>query len=229
MKCALIDDEKEYFDIFYNQAKQFDIISDITFFNDVEDLLIRINHFELVFVDINMPKIDGILLARKIYEISPKSIIIFITNNNSFIYDAFGINVLDFIPKNELANRLPLIISKLSDYSLILTPITFHDKYNNVNIIPKNIICASKFNKHIEIRLNNQKTLIIKYTTFKDFCDKLNKQQFVIIDCNLIVNLNYIKTIDKNKIELINNLGDLFISRPRKKEVIAAYNKYITS
>jgi len=47
--------------------------------------------FDLMFLDIQMPEIDGFELAKRIKEIDAKTQIIFVTVSDKYVYDAYGL------------------------------------------------------------------------------------------------------------------------------------------
>jgi two-component system, LytTR family, response regulator len=54
---------------------------------------------QIVFMDVEMPKIDGLECAKRIMDINPKIIIIFATGHNEFMSDAFQLYAFDYIVK----------------------------------------------------------------------------------------------------------------------------------
>ena len=53
----------------------------------------------LVFIDVEMPKLNGIECARRIAEIQPKTFFIFATAHEEYMPDAFGLYAADYILK----------------------------------------------------------------------------------------------------------------------------------
>jgi len=65
--------------------------SEIECFSSAEEFLGKHAEtpFDIVFLDIVMPEINGFEAARLIRKISPKTYIIFITMESSLVYDSF--------------------------------------------------------------------------------------------------------------------------------------------
>ena len=59
------------------------------------------NPFDVVFMDIVMPEIDGFEVAKQIRRISFNTYIIFITTESSLVYDSFDFQPFYFIPKGK--------------------------------------------------------------------------------------------------------------------------------
>ena len=68
----------------------------ISTFNCGKDLLnsFKQKSADIVFLDIDMPEINGINLGKHIFENHPKTIIIFVTNHDQYAIDATGIHGL---------------------------------------------------------------------------------------------------------------------------------------
>ena len=79
VKIAVCDDEKTYID---EVLKIIDNIEDteITTYISPKELLDSVNEFDIFVIDIEMPEIDGMFLAKEIREAREDAIIIFLTN-----------------------------------------------------------------------------------------------------------------------------------------------------
>ena len=79
------------------------VIDDIEIFEarDGEEALNIINksNIDAAFIDINMPDIDGISLAREIYGINSEIKIIFATAYDCYAIKAFDLDAVDYILK----------------------------------------------------------------------------------------------------------------------------------
>ena len=72
----------------------------ITHYGNGEDLIERYRpNFDLIFLVIDMPFVDGLTAAKHIRQIDPKVIIIFITNLAQYAIHGYEVNALDYIVK----------------------------------------------------------------------------------------------------------------------------------
>ena len=58
--------------------------------------------FDIVFLDIEMPGIDGISVCRKIREVAPQTIVVFVSNKEELVFQTFEVQPFRFIRKSEL-------------------------------------------------------------------------------------------------------------------------------
>ena len=98
MRIAVCDDEQCFLNYFrgivnrlYNRL---DIITDE--FSSGEELLksFRYKAYDLVFLDIEMPAMDGITLARKLRELSSDVSIVFLTGHIEYAIKGYEVNEL---------------------------------------------------------------------------------------------------------------------------------------
>lgn len=62
---------------------------------------------DIVLLDIEMPHVDGISLARELKRLSPNVLVIFITFYEKYVYESFQVQPYRFIPQRCLEQMLP--------------------------------------------------------------------------------------------------------------------------
>ncbi|ENH95979.1 response regulator receiver and SARP domain-containing protein [Gracilibacillus halophilus YIM-C55.5] len=75
-----------------------------------------INCADAIFLDISMPQVNGIELAKKIREINPQIPIVFITAYDNFALEAFEVNAIDYLLKPVQLERLQKTMNRLENY-----------------------------------------------------------------------------------------------------------------
>ena len=115
MKCLIVDDEfpsREELKYFLKQYSELKIIGE---YDDPLKALrfLQENTVDAVFLDINMPNLDGMCLGKIIskFENNPK--IIFITAYDSYAVDAFKIRAFDYIMKPYSKERIEDTLTRL--------------------------------------------------------------------------------------------------------------------
>lgn len=78
--------------------------------NSEKDLL---DSVDLLFLDIEMPSINGLELATQISEVYPQLPIVFVTAFNEYAVEAFEMNALDYIMKPVQADRLQQTLNRI--------------------------------------------------------------------------------------------------------------------
>jgi DNA-binding LytR/AlgR family response regulator len=115
MKVILIDDEQAALDeLEYNLSKYKDIDIIATFSNPQKALeTCKSLRFDAMFLDIDMPGMDGISLAGQILQFKNSIDIVFVTAFNDYAVKAFELNALDYLLKPINKERLDSTIERL--------------------------------------------------------------------------------------------------------------------
>jgi two-component system, LytTR family, response regulator len=136
-KTILIDDELpalEYLERRLLDTGKFKVIG--TYTNPLlgEERILNEN-VDVIFLDIHIPKINGLELAGKILEVKPEIIIIFITAYNEHAVQAFELHALDYLLKPVEKNRLEKTITRIEKHlTPILQPTLSKDSIVRVNL-----------------------------------------------------------------------------------------------
>jgi two-component system LytT family response regulator len=77
--------------------------------------LIDINSFDIAFLDIEMPEVNGLELAQKILNISPNTKIVFATAYSEYALEAFNSGGVGYILKPVDSEKLDEILSRFSE------------------------------------------------------------------------------------------------------------------
>ena len=115
MKILLVDDEELQLIRLENACKK--VIPDSEFFSFTNPLKVvesNIN-FDLAFLDIEMPGLNGIQLAKKLKSINPKIKVIFVTAYNNYALEAYRVHVSGYITKPVNENKIKTEIDELDN------------------------------------------------------------------------------------------------------------------
>lgn len=181
---------------------------------------------DILLLDIQMGKINGMDTARKIREVGNDMEIIFITSLIDYVQEGYEVKAYRYLLK-------PIELEELKKH--ILACIKEIEKNKNQHILIKNKSNTYKINsneiKYIEV----QKKDMIIHTINKDFearysLEKIEKNlnivQFVRCHKSFIINLNYIENIKSNCARLDSG-EEVPISRYRHKDVKEKFLKFL--
>lgn len=115
IRTVLIDDERpalRNLEHHLSKYKEIEIVGQFT--NEIKGIArIKQGDIDLIFLDIEMPKMKGIEVADKILSISKDTQIIFVTAYDNYALDAFEVNALDYIMKPVSSKRLDKTIDRV--------------------------------------------------------------------------------------------------------------------
>jgi len=162
---------------------------------------------DVVFIDIEMPKLSGLECAKKIADIDPKIIIIFATGYNEYMGEAFEIYAFDYIVKPFKVERIYKTLEKIKDINHLkeesVDKIIRKGKgLDKISIKNKEGLCFVDTKDIIMVQREDRSTVICtidnNYTTSESLSsleEKLEQTQFFRCHKSYIVNLSKIQKI----------------------------------
>ena len=98
INCLIIDDEPLAINVIKNHIKEIDNINVIDTFNSAIDALnfMKSNTVDLVFLDINMPLLDGLDFIKSL---DKKPMIVITTAYSEYAIKTYELEVLDYLMK----------------------------------------------------------------------------------------------------------------------------------
>lgn len=227
LKIAICDDDKLQTSIIEKlveeiAAKKFVKVDVSVFYDGItfNDYYKRNNYFDIIYLDIEMNKMNGIKTAQYIREINPEVIIIFISGYENYFLQLFEVEPFRFIKKPIDSKKFDEIFCKAYD-RIMQQPINFTYQYKKLiyKILLKDIIYFESKGRIVNIFLNTGE--------IKEFYGKLDnvektlcntKIPFLRIHQSYYVNFIYIKNMSFSKV-ILNNGMILTISEERQKVV----------
>lgn len=178
--------------------------------------------FDIIFLDIAMPKKDGIEIAELIRKRDDESLLIFITSMEDEVYKVFKYNTFRFIRKThlnmEIEEALNSAVEKLNDEKHI-----FRTTCGDIALYISDILYFEFMDRVVQIKTFNN-----KYRTtirrFKDVEDIFITKGFIPIHRSCLVNERYIKSIGNLEI-ILDNREKLPVSRYRLEKVKKSFIK----
>lgn len=225
MNCIVIDDEEISRKTLEMCIKRTDFLGFTGSFSNVSDAIAHIsgNKTDLIFLDIEMPGINGIEFLRNFKN---NAQVIVVSGNKEYAADAFDFNVTDYIVKPvEFTRFLKASMRALEIKMSLQVSSTENDdifiKKDNrlIKLNAKDIVWIEALADYVNIYcLNNERHTLL--ATMKLMEDKLKKTDFARIHRSYIIRLDKIKEIEENSVSV--NGKVLPISRGYKDNL---YNK----
>lgn len=147
-------------------------------------------HYDLLLLDIEMPSIDGMDLAKVIYDSMPTAKIIFITSHLEYAITAYEFSVFRYIPKTVIDDKLPFALEDYYKlYRLERNEFYTVEIKNHVEQLPyREILYILKEGKYAIFHLTGDKTQAVRKTLATVF-EEISKEYFCFADRGCVVNL----------------------------------------
>lgn len=180
---------------------------------------------DVIFLDIDMPEINGFQIAKNIRKLYPNCIIVFCSNHNELVYESFEYEPFWFLCKSDYERKLtPVldkVLEKIKNYNQEFI-VKFKDKITKVKYYK---IFYVEVDKH-RIQLHLEKEILEYRGNLADIEKQFIERGFVKINSGCIVNLEYIFRIQSNEL-ILKNGEMLVISRSNKKNVKDIFFGYL--
>ncbi|TDQ06973.1 LytR/AlgR family response regulator transcription factor [Pedobacter metabolipauper] len=221
LKCVAIDDEPLALKLISAYISRIPEVKLINTFEDAISGAEYINHtpVDLVFLDINMPDISGVDLARALKK---KPMIIFTTAHKQFAFDGFELDAVDYLLKPIDFERFSKAIYKALDIKRYKSDIVsaeedafiyVHSEYRMIKIILKQIEYIESMEDYVKIHIHNEKP-ILSLMTLKKILEMLPDPQFKRIHRSYIIPVSKVRSVQNKKIQLetvVLPIGDSYL------------------
>ncbi len=220
MKFAVCDDEPEMTDYISDKLREYyPEECEIRRYRDGESLLAdsRRQLFDALFLDIDMPGLDGMELAERIREYNEYVRIVFVTNKDNLVYSTLKYVPFRFIRKAYLEDELPEAADALQD-SIVRSNATviFNTKNGEFCVQICDIIYAEVKNHIITLHLMDDELTIFK--SMDELAGELGKFGFLRTHKSFLVNYKHVTSISQNNLFTDTNQS-VPLSRSRAEEV----------
>lgn len=183
--------------------------------------------FDIVFMDIETPGINGMDAARIMRKKDPEVILIFVTNLAQMALEGYAVDAMDFIVKpvepDHFLMKMERVLSRCQ--SLIGKSISLTVGDNEMVVIATKDILYAETDGHY-VLVHTPKGVTKVYSTLKDVEAKIG-DGLTFVRCNrsYLVNLQYLERIEKDM--AIVRGEALPISRPSHKAFMMALARYL--
>ena len=224
MNIAICDDSMVYIDDIYGKLKVF-LPSDTVyhFFDSGYSFFSADIEPDYLFLDIQMPGMDGIELKERLEAKKIKTKIIFMTNYDDRMREAFGNGVVGFLSKPVEMERLKKIVDKmLAEMNKKYFECTLGGKHR---VIPlEDILFIEAEDKYTYIFTRGNERFCIR-KTLKEWGDELPKDSFCKINRSYIIHFDLCQE-NMKRIHLPGNKV-VEVSRVYKDDLKKGYTKYL--
>lgn len=218
MNCIIVDDEASAINILKRYVADVPSLKLIaTFQNSIEGLqFVNNNHVDLIYLDINMPNLNGISFLELLQN---KSKVILTTAYTEYAIEGYKFDVIDYLLKpisfekflkaslkalgtevRAEGNQSSQNSQPIEDYIMVQTE--NKGKYKKVNYNDINY-AEAMLNYAAIVTLDNEK--VILHISMKELIERLPSHLFIRIHKSYIVALKQIKYIEAAEVVLLND------------------------
>ena len=203
--CIIVDDEPLAVRLLESYVEKTPDLELMASFTDSINAInaIKTQKPDLIFLDIQMPNIDGMELAHSLPE---ETRVIFTTAFKEYAFESYEVNALDFLLKPIRYNKFLAAVEKarkLHQQPSALQPqqpntifIRVDNEWRNVTI--DQITYVNGMKDYVMFYLDNEPKPLVTHLTMKAVEEMLPKEKFLRVHRSYIVAVDKIQKVDRN-------------------------------
>lgn len=228
MRIAVCDDEAEYCKQIQRMIEKMyhslDVIVDT--YQTGHDLLRQFEkqNYDLIFLDIEMPGIDGMSLARKLRKKREELRLVFLTSHVEYALKGYEVQALRYLTKPVQEDKLKEVLFYVTEQMQSQKNIWLKTSAGEEQVSVSDILYLEAQDQNISIN-TAERSYLVRYN-LRDFERELREYGFFRIHRGYLVSLGKISSVRKNEVTLDGGVL-LPLSRAKEKPLKEALYQYI--
>lgn len=205
LTCIIVDDEPLAVRLLVSYAEKTPDLKLLASFTDSINAInaIKAQQPDLLFLDIQMPNIDGMELAHSLPEATR---VVFTTAFKEYAFESYEVNALDFLLKPVRYNKFLAAVEKARK-QLQPSPAPQLQQPNTVfirvdgewrNVAVEQIIYVNGMKDYVMFYLDGEPKPLVTHLTMKAVEEMLPRDRFLRIHRSYIIAVDKIQKVDRN-------------------------------
>lgn len=239
VKIAYVEDIPEHREMVLRKIQDWIRVksptSSVTVFQDAQSFLFALEDelFDLLLLDIVMPGMDGVSLARALRSRGNDAMIVFITGEKDFVFDGYKVAAMDYLLKPIRDDELMQVLDRaLSKHETTVPEVVLETDQGLEGVRVDRIAAIEVQNKALLFTVLDKGR---RYRTIRmrgslsEWMDTLTElgwaDRFLQVHRSYVCHVAHVKRLDDDTVELHNGTK-LPLARSRKKDVFRQYMDY---
>lgn len=199
---------------------------EIKLFEDGRDLLADKGHKDIVFLDIEMPNLNGIYIGQELAKANKNTIIIIVTSYIEYLDEAMKLRVFRYLSKPIDKQRLfRNMRDAMQLYANLTATLPIETKDGVHTILTSRIVCVEAIARKIIVHTVGGDYNSVQSMQY--WLDKLPSGVFFQSHRSFIVNFAHVSNFDHSVIRLYNDQFTAYLTRRKYTSFKNAYLLYL--
>ena len=214
IRCVALDDEPLALKLLSSFITKIDFLQLEGAFSSAPEALkyLSENEIDCVFLDIEIPNLNGIELSKILNNFSRKPAIVFVSAYGKYAIEGFKLDVVDFLLKpyslEELNSAAQKVLKSLEANSTSVSNVSGNDYFfikidaKQVKLIFSEILYLESMRDYVKIYTENRDVPFIPLMTLKKAKSILTQNNFLQINRSQIINISKISSYGKTSLSI---------------------------
>ena len=230
MQIAICDDEKNIRELIGDKVKTQFPEAEIDFYSSGDELLLSDKPMDILFLDIQMSGRNGMETARELRKKDKRTIIIFVTATEEYVFQAFDVGAFHYIVKPIDDEKFYEVLCRSVD--------ELEEKKLNEKAQEEKHLLINNGGVHIKVKIDdiiyaevfNRKVVIHKMDETIEYYGKMSDLETLAGDSFFrphrayLINFKYVEKYDSTTIYL--EKGTALMAKQNYSEFVKKYMKY---
>ena len=230
MRIAICDDEKRICDILAEKVRKICPGEEIMTYTSGEELLGAVIFPDILLLDIKMPGMSGMDVAKTLRDRDWRKILIFITGEEDQVFNSFDLQAFHFLVKPVPDEKLKEVLENaVKDLERAGTESGKHDKYveiqsgtSHIRVNLSLLIYAEVYDRKTILHMKDES---IEYYGQLSVLESLVGKDFYRVHRSYLVNMRYVERYDRTSV-MLKGGDNIPISRREYDGFLKAYLEY---
>lgn len=197
----------------------------VRIYRDGLDFIRSAETADIVFLDIQMEKLDGLETARIMRKINHETVLVFVTNMAQFAIKGYEVDALDFILKPpsraSIAYVMDKALKRLDNTARVLFSLKTPE--GTISLAANDITYVEVFDHNLVYHTTRGDHTV--RGRLSDVTEKLDPERFVLCSRSYIVNLRHVSNVTSDSL----TIGDtrIPVSKSHRKELMERFSSYL--
>ncbi len=211
LRCIIVDDEPLAARLLASYAKRCDNLELVGSYTSSSEALeiLENNNIDIAFLDIQMPQMNGLDIARVLD--GKTTAVIFVTAFRNYAFEGFKVHAIDYLLKpvsfeefSASVERATGLLQESPNEERTPRFLTVRSDYRLIKIDLENILYIEGLKDYVKIYTANTPRPILTLMSMKSIEQTLPENEFMRIHRSYIVSVNHIKSFDRSHVQIVN-------------------------